>query len=59
MKALAGEGRAAGAPNPFAARVLAGEDKLAALRKKREELEATEKARKAAAEAALATLSGA
>jgi hypothetical protein len=57
MKALAGDGRAAGA-NPFAARVLAGEDKLEALRKKQEELEATEKTKRDAAEAALAALAG-
>jgi hypothetical protein len=58
MKALAGDGRPAGAPNPFAARVLAGEDKLESLRKKREDLGATEKTKREAAEAALGTLTG-
>jgi hypothetical protein len=57
MKALSGDGRAAGATNPFAARVLADEDRLQALRKKREELDALEKAKRRAAEAALAALS--
>ena len=55
MKALA-DGRAAAGANPFAARVLAGEDRLDALRKKREELQATEKARREAAETALGPL---
>ncbi len=58
MKALSGDGRAAGgAPNPFAARVLSGEDKLEALRKKREDLDMTEKTKRQAAEVVLARLS--
>src|SRR6202042_1108745 len=36
MKALSGERPGGGGPNPFAARVLAAEDKLTALRKKQD-----------------------
>ena len=53
MKALAGGAAGGGGANPFAARVLAGEDKLEALRKKREDLEGAEKAKRQAAEGAL------
>lgn len=54
MKALSGE-RAAGA-NPFAARVLAAEDKLTALRKKADALRADGAARSDAAQIALGRL---
>jgi hypothetical protein len=57
MKALAGERPAGGAAaNPFAARVLAGEDRLTALRKKLEGFEAGAKAKGEAAQNALAKL---
>jgi hypothetical protein len=57
MKALAGDRAAGGAAaNPFAVRVLAAEDRLAALRKKVEGLEAHAKAKSEAAAAALARL---
>ena len=55
MKALSGEHPAGGA-NPFAARVLAAEDKLTALRKKVEGFEADGKAKSGAAEMALGKL---
>jgi hypothetical protein len=59
MKALSGERAAGGAgTNPFAARVLAAEDRLTALRRKVESLEADGKAKREAAEAALAKLPG-
>jgi hypothetical protein len=57
MKALSGESHAAGA-NPFAARVLAAEDKLTSLRKKLESVEGEARAKNEAAEAALAKLPG-
>jgi hypothetical protein len=57
MKALSGERPAGGAPaNPFAARVLAAEDKLTALRKKVDALEADGKVKSEAAQAALSRL---
>jgi hypothetical protein len=57
MKALAGERPAGGAvANPFAVRVLAAEDKLTALRKKLDALEADAKARSEAAQKALTKL---
>jgi hypothetical protein len=55
MKALSGEHPAGGA-NPFAARVLAAEDKLTALRKKLDGLEADGKAKSEAAQTALGKL---
>ena len=57
MKAFAGE-RESGASraNPFAARVLGAEDRLAALRKKLEAVEADLEARRGSAEVALAKL---
>lgn len=57
MKAFAGERAGAGAPNPFAARVLAGEDKLTALREKVAKLGAEAKSKRDATEEALAKLS--
>ena len=58
MKAFGGEhsAGAAGGANPFAARVLAGEDKLASLRKKLETFEADAKVRKEAVKAVLVRL---
>jgi hypothetical protein len=57
MKALAGERPAGGAPaNPFAARVLAAEDRLTALRKRLDALESDEKAKQEAAQTALSRL---
>jgi len=57
MKALSGERPAGGAAaNPFAARVLAAEDRLTALRKKLDGLETDAKSRTAAAQAALEKL---
>jgi hypothetical protein len=57
MKAFAGERATAGTPgNPFAARVLAGEDKLLALRAKQTRLEVEAKAKHEAAETALGKL---
>jgi hypothetical protein len=55
MKALSGEHPAGGA-NPFAARVLAAEDKLTALRRKLDGLEADGKAKSEAAQTALGKL---
>jgi hypothetical protein len=55
MKAAAGDGRAPA--NPFSARVLAGEDRLTALRTNHERLDAAATAKKEAAQAALAKLS--
>jgi hypothetical protein len=55
MKAVSGEHPGGGA-NPFAARVLAAEDRLTALRKKVEGLEAAARAKSDAAQAALARL---
>jgi hypothetical protein len=57
MKAFAGERATAGAQgNPFATRVLAGEDKLLALRDKQTRLEVIAKAKHEAAETALGKL---
>ena len=57
MKALSGERAAGGAAaNPFAARVLAAEDRLTALRKKVEGLEAQTKAQNDMAQTALGKL---
>ncbi len=57
MKALSGERPAAGAAgNPFAARVLAAEDRLMVLRRKIDAAEAARKTKNEAAEAALARL---
>jgi len=57
MKALSGDRPGGGAGvNPFAARVLAAEDKLTGLRKKAEGLRVEEKARSDAAQTALAKL---
>ena len=56
MKALSGERPGGGGPNPFAARVLAAEDKLTALRKKQDTFRADAKARSEAALVALARL---
>jgi hypothetical protein len=57
MKALAGDRAAGGAAgNPFAARVLVAEDRLASLRKKLDHVEADAKAKKEAAIAALVRL---
>ena len=56
MKAFAGERAAGPAANPFAARVLAAEDRLTSLRKKLDGLDAEGKAKTAAAKAALARL---
>jgi hypothetical protein len=56
MKALSGERPAAGGANPFAVRVLAAEDRLTALRKKLEGLEADTKTKNEAAQSALARL---
>ena len=55
MKALSGEHPAGGA-NPFAARVLAAEDRLTGLRKKVDGLEADAKVKSEAAQAALGRL---
>jgi hypothetical protein len=55
MKALSGE-HPAGAANPFAARVLAAEDRLTALRKKLDGLEVDGKAKGEAAQSALGKL---
>jgi hypothetical protein len=55
MKALSGE-HPAGAANPFAARVLAAEDRLTALRKKLDGLEVDAKAKGEAAQSALGKL---
>ena len=57
MKALSGERPAGGAPaNPFAARVLAAEDRMTALKKKLDALEGGVKAKNEATQAALARL---
>jgi hypothetical protein len=57
IKAAAGERPAGGAPaNPFVARVLAGEDRLAALRRRRETLEADAQGKNDAAQSALGRL---
>ncbi|MGH7295816.1 MAG: hypothetical protein ACRELB_12815, partial [Polyangiaceae bacterium] len=55
MKAFSGARPAAGA-NPFAVRILAAEDRLTALRKKLEGLDAATKTRNDAAQSALARL---
>jgi hypothetical protein len=55
MKAMSGEHPAGGA-NPFAARVLAAEDKLTGLRKKLDGFEVDGKAKSEAAQAALGRL---
>jgi hypothetical protein len=57
MKALSGEHPGGGGNNPFAARVLAGEDKLTALRAKQAKLVGEAKAKREAAEEVLAKLS--
>jgi hypothetical protein len=56
MKALAGEHPGAGQNNPFAARVLAGEDKLTALRARLAKLVADAKGKREAAQEVLAKL---
>jgi acetyl esterase/lipase len=56
MKAFAGDRQGPAAQNPFAARVLAGEDRLTATRKRLETLQADRKAKGEAAETALAKL---
>jgi hypothetical protein len=56
MKALSGEHAGAAQANPFAARILAGEDKLTALRAKQAKLLAGAKAKHEAALGALAKL---
>jgi hypothetical protein len=56
MKALSGEHPGAGQANPFATRVLAGEDKLLALRAKHAKLVADAKGRREAAQEVLAKL---
>ena len=56
MKALSGERPAGGGVNPFAARVLTAEDRLTALRKKIDGLEAHAKTQSDLAQTALAEL---
>ena len=56
MKAFAGDRQGGAAQNPFAPRVLAAEDRLSAVRKRVETLQADRKTKLEAAEAALAKL---
>ena len=56
MKALAGEKAGGAGANPFAARVLAAEDRLTALRKKRDAFEAGVKTKTDATQSALTHL---